>query len=260
MTRSFHTDDRSVSIAVTHVLAIGITTLLISTLLLGTSGLLDDQREEAARQELNTVGNRLAEQISEASNAATAPGGGETSFRVTQPRQVADSSYSVDLAAGSECDFPNRPLNEVPDHCLVLELSNRNVEVQVPVHSPNADVSLTQTGSGTFVIEAVPTIDFKEFEVEDNTGLGTTRYLLSWDVDGADSVSLTVERSGGVTEEVFNKDETFLPETHQHSNGGSPENHRFILEASNGATTECRVIGDNPGGGENYDLSDASTC
>jgi len=160
--RTLAADDRAVSIAVTHVLAIGITTLLISGLLIGASGLLTQQRDDAAREELNTIGNRLAVQIEKADSLVEGDGGSDTetvTFFVDQPSRVSGGTYVVRLQPGSECEDIARPPGSDPDRCLVLTPSNpdldiRRVEVPVQFDDDSGEVSVTleNRGSGEFVI------------------------------------------------------------------------------------------------------------
>jgi hypothetical protein len=148
-------DDRAVSIAITHVLAIGITTLLVSTLLIGASGVLDEQKERAARGELDTIGNRVATQMTTA--ARIADDGSETQFLVRQPTRVSGGTYTLSNESASACDAASVPPTADPDSCLVLETTNLNVEVTVPVHLPgDATVNVEVIGSGEILVEATP--------------------------------------------------------------------------------------------------------
>jgi len=122
------TDDRSVSIAVNHVLTIGITATLLTTLLLGMGGLLDSERERAATESLSTVGERLSGEISSVDRMKN-----ETSDNVTirsnYQRTVSGSTYTIELL-DSGCDGP---LVEDVDECLLLSAHQENVDVYVPV-------------------------------------------------------------------------------------------------------------------------------
>ncbi len=159
-------DDRAVSTAVTHVLAIGITTILISGLLVASASLLTGEQDSAGRTQLQEIGNRVAEQVYAAS--ATVDETGSTPQSVTvqvdQPSRVSGYSYSVSLENGSSsaCDDPvNAPPSD-PDYCLVLEpaagLDVRTQVVPVDVEgSPSdyADVRLREVSGGEFRIEVV---------------------------------------------------------------------------------------------------------
>ncbi|PSQ16571.1 hypothetical protein BRD00_10455 [Halobacteriales archaeon QS_8_69_26] len=148
-------DERGVSVAVTHVLAIGITTLLITALLVGASGVLSQQREDAARQQLDTIGNRLAGQIAKADTMVDDDGPAENAtFVVDQPATVSGGSYSVRVKDGSACGLPDRPPGAVPDACLELVPSNPDVDirpVRVPVHN-ESEFTLTSRTGGEFNI------------------------------------------------------------------------------------------------------------
>lgn len=153
---SLHADDRAVSIAVTHVLAIGITTLLISTLLIGAGGVLDDQKERAAREELSTIGDRVSTQLTTASRMAETADSVE--ITVNQPTRVSGGTYTIDLVTSSPesvCDGASVPPTPGElDGCLVLETTNLNVVVTVPVHLPGPDPTVEVVGSGTIEITA----------------------------------------------------------------------------------------------------------
>jgi hypothetical protein len=153
-------DDRAVSTAVTHVLAIGITTLLISGLVIGAGGLLQDQKDSAAREELTTVGNRIAVQIARADQAVTTSDRSRVTFHVDQPELISGGSYEADLNAGNCDDEVDTPPTRNADHCLVVDAgSGVDVRpVQVPVNAHN-DVDVEQTGSGEFEVTASPPSD-----------------------------------------------------------------------------------------------------
>ncbi|WP_227130673.1 DUF7266 family protein [Halorubellus salinus] len=133
---SFFTDDRAVSIAVTHVLTIGITTILITGLLVGGSGLLRDEKERATQTELRTIGNRMASEISSAYYSAEDAGGGTMAVRVSHPQYVAGDNYNVELRDGdANCDAPG-DLAPTPSEvqCLVLSTpGGGESEIVVPI-------------------------------------------------------------------------------------------------------------------------------
>lgn len=158
---TLHTDDRAVSIAVTHVLAIGITTLLISTLLIGAGGVLDEQKERAAREELSTIGDRVATQITTASRLGKSAD--EVEFVVNQPARVSGGTYTIEFVTpggatdpSDACDGASVPPTDTAldtnGGCLVLETTNLNVVVTVPVHIPGPEPNVEQVGSGEIEI------------------------------------------------------------------------------------------------------------
>jgi hypothetical protein len=160
-TRPRSTDDRAVSTAVTHVLAIGITTILISGLLIAASGLLTGEQSRAGRAELQEVGNRIAEQMYVASTNVDESGPGTQTITVdmTQPARVAGYSYSVSLEGGGECTGIDGPPGGDPDHCLVLDpaagLDVQPVKVPVDIEgtlSQYDTIDLVTTSGGEFTV------------------------------------------------------------------------------------------------------------
>ena len=149
-----HNDDRAVSIAVTHVLTIAVTTLIIGGLMMGASFLMEVQTERSAEESLETIGERLSSQLSGVDRATA--DGGEATVRATHPRTVAGAGYTVDLT--ESCD--DQPLLEDVDQCLILTHGGSDVEVGVPV-KVNQSVSGEASG-GTIEI----TGDGSEIEIE----------------------------------------------------------------------------------------------
>jgi hypothetical protein len=155
MTRNaLSVDDRAVSIAVTHILTIGITTILITGLLVGGSGLLESEKDRATRTELRTIGNRMAEEISSAYYSAPDSDGARSVVRVSHPDYVAGENYKVRIAEGSDCSGP-----AIPDgsdaKCLVLSTPTGTDEVFVPLDpqiSLDDDDPLPEVNGGSFYI------------------------------------------------------------------------------------------------------------
>lgn len=149
MIRTPASDDRGVSIAITHVLTIGITTILVTGLLVGASGLLEDQKTGAAETELRTIGNRMAEDVSNVGYQAGNAGDSIT-LRTNHPSQVSGSGYSVSLYGTNapECG----PYETTPDvACLVLQSPQANAEIIVPFRNATP-ISESSVSGGDFYI------------------------------------------------------------------------------------------------------------
>lgn len=148
-------DDRAVSIAVTHVLTIGITTILITGLLVGGSGLLRDEKADATRTELRTIGNRMASEISSAYYSADSGSSTETVVRLTHPEYVAGDNYRVEIRKGdANCDVPGQAApTPSEEQCLVLSTPGGDDEVVVPL-DPNIKLQspLPEVNGGDFYI------------------------------------------------------------------------------------------------------------
>lgn len=125
-------DDRAVSIAVTHVLAIGITTILITTLLVGAGALLDDQRDRATDQDLRIVGDRIASELASVDRQVE-NGGDDVSVRTQHPTLIGGGGYQVtlDTSAG---DCLTRSISSGDDDaCLILESQTTDISAEVPI-------------------------------------------------------------------------------------------------------------------------------
>ncbi|MFC4437284.1 MULTISPECIES: DUF7266 family protein [Natrialbaceae] len=129
MTRGdrFATDDRAVSISVTHVLTIGITTILVAMLLIAGSSVLEAQTDRSVDSSLETVGERLASEID---NVDRMENSGADDVRVTadHPRTVSNTGYTVELR--EDCDAP---LLDGETDCVRLSASDVDVVVYVPL-------------------------------------------------------------------------------------------------------------------------------
>lgn len=152
-------DDRGVSIAVTHVLTIAITTILIATLLTSASGLLDSETDRSAESSLETVGERLAGEIANVDQIAEDD---EVTLTVEQPRTVANSGYTVALLEASSC--ADAPLLDGGTDCLRLSGNGVDVVVHVPIKT-DADLDGGSSAPGG-TIEIVYDDDEDEISLE----------------------------------------------------------------------------------------------
>lgn len=94
------TDERGVSTVVGFVLTLGITSLLIIGLLVGTTGFVDGQRQETIRDELQVLGQQAAADIAAADRLERT---GSTSIRVERqlPSTVTGLAYQISVSSTS---------------------------------------------------------------------------------------------------------------------------------------------------------------
>ncbi|WP_435345691.1 DUF7266 family protein [Haloarchaeobius sp. HRN-SO-5] len=148
-------DDRGVSIAITHVLTIGITTILVAGLLVGTSGLLQDEKSNAARDELRTIGNRIVSDLSHVDHT-TDGSTGEMTLETEHPAQVSGSGYAVRLyePGSSECaPYDTAPYNDDgKTACLVLESSEARANIVVPFRNDTAVTESSVSGGDLYIV------------------------------------------------------------------------------------------------------------
>ncbi|GCF14780.1 hypothetical protein Harman_27150 [Haloarcula mannanilytica] len=95
---SFLSDRRGVSPAVTQALTIGITSLLVTGLLIGGSQMVDSQRERVTEEALENVGDGIARDLIRLDAFNTESLNSSVSFRATYPERIADQSYNVEVS------------------------------------------------------------------------------------------------------------------------------------------------------------------
>lgn len=141
----FGGDDRGVSITVTHVLTVGITTILISGLLIGAGSMLEGERQQSAEASLETIGERLANEVSNVDRLANES---ETmTVETSHQREVSGSTYTVELRANCSA----QPLID-DSSCLVLESTGEDVEVAVPIDVDEDDIADGSSSSGGSIV------------------------------------------------------------------------------------------------------------
>ncbi|MCU4716593.1 DUF7266 family protein [Halapricum hydrolyticum] len=136
-------DGRGLSTPVTHVLTIAITGLVLIMLVSTASGFLSDQQEFAARDELDTIGNRLADDVQEV--VALSEESGEATVSIEQPGSIVGHEYRVSYESDpAACDGATH----ATDTCLVMSVVGIDVSQTVPLSVPS-DVSLQLSRSGS---------------------------------------------------------------------------------------------------------------
>ncbi|MFC4986618.1 DUF7266 family protein [Saliphagus infecundisoli] len=125
--RGLRGDDRGVSVALSHVLTMGITAVLIAGLLMGASAMLDGQSERGADRSLETIGERVASEVASVDRLAREdPRPGTVELRVDHPDEVSGRTYSVGLSE-SDCG------TLIQSACVVLSAPGARTTVQVPL-------------------------------------------------------------------------------------------------------------------------------
>lgn len=154
--------DRGLETVVSHVLSVAITTLLIIGLVSSATGYLEAQKQQAAAQELRTIGNRLASELATADRLART--GDSVELVSRQPETVAGSVYTVKLVS---CSSPV---------CLRISADNYDFSTLVPLQN-ETKLSMTSQGNGRFHImsaggTAGPDLDPRQVEMSPRVGIG----------------------------------------------------------------------------------------
>lgn len=155
-------DRRAVTPAVTHTLTIAFTSILVIALLIGAGGFLEAEERDSTRQELTSIGNRLADEIDRVDSLAMS--GSSVDITTRHPAEITGGTYTVSFVGP----------DVYPDHgngTLVLESSDPQVTVRVPVTNAT-DVTLDRASGRTFeLIAADPGASVTAGESTDPGGL-----------------------------------------------------------------------------------------
>lgn len=145
--------DRAVSTTVSYVLALTITSLLVSGLLTAGGGYVDAEREQVSRDGLGVAGERLAAGISDAdrlaSTADAGAGGSTVRVRVALPDRVAGADYAVEVVELAA------PADRPDTYELRLSTDSPRVTVRVRVQTDHPLATGRVTG-GSLVVRYDP--------------------------------------------------------------------------------------------------------
>lgn len=131
--RQFQRDTRAASIAITHALTLGITALLITTLIFSTGSMLDQQKERVVRAGLLDVGDSVVTELDQIDRTvANGNVSSDVNTTVSYPQRVGGVVYTVRLSVA-------------PDGTVTLYANSSN---------PDYDISVpTEIGNQTAVCE-----------------------------------------------------------------------------------------------------------
>ena len=123
--------DRATATALSYVLTLGITALLISGLLIAAGNTVEQQREDTTREALEVVGQQLTARLMAADRLVGA-NGTDVVVRGSYPDSVAGSTYSIAVRSGPP-----------PTVALNATVTGVSVTVTAATTTPVADASLS---------------------------------------------------------------------------------------------------------------------
>lgn len=148
--------DRAISTTVGYVITLGITSLLVTGLLIAGGGFVQDTRQGTVQDELEVVGQQLAADIASADRLAAAGGsGGEVRIDRELPDKVTGRTYSLSIA-----DSTSGPSKVT----LTLSTEDPDVSVDVTVYVQR-DVGSATLQGGDVVVELNTGVSPSEIEV-----------------------------------------------------------------------------------------------
>lgn len=145
-------DDRAVSIAISHTLTLAITAVLITTLLVGAGGFLQEKRTDAAREQLRGIGGDLSTLIDRADSLNATANRANVTLNGSYTRRVAGEPYNIEL----EPDGPG----ENTAGLLILTsdaLGDRELRIEVRTDTPmNGTNAVARGGDPTVLLCSPP--------------------------------------------------------------------------------------------------------
>jgi len=145
-------------VTVTQVLTVAITTVLIAGLLIAGASVLDQQSASSGRNQLQVVGERIANDVQQANSLGETGENATVTIRTDRPERVSGLSYEVTLtddgAYGEDCSRAA---------CLVLTIGDSDVTVvtELPIEGSVVTTDSTVSG-GAIVVSYDDTITLEE--------------------------------------------------------------------------------------------------
>lgn len=147
--RRLVSDRRATSTALGYVLSLGIAAILVSGLLIAGGGLMESQRDQSARIELQVIGQTVADDLSSAARLADCDSCA-VRLRIDVPSRIAGESYLMRVV---EVDADPSVGSYISR--LVLSTGRSNVAVNVTVRTSVPVEETTVTG-GAMIAEYDP--------------------------------------------------------------------------------------------------------
>jgi hypothetical protein len=149
------TDERAVSIAVTHALTLAITTVLISGLLIGAGNVLSAQEKQVAQSQFDEIGGDLTSQLNSLDRLNETGDNVTVTVQPQYPNLVAGQTWNLRLIDNGRSEvYKNETVQSVlqiesPHHDRKIEYPFNNetrVEYGAPANSAEPVLSLCSDG------------------------------------------------------------------------------------------------------------------
>jgi len=132
--------DRGVSVLVSYIAALGVTTLLVTSLVLGMGGFLQAEREAATRAELRVVGNQLAADLAAVDRLSRQRlANGTVRLRTDVPERAAGVRYEIELEAVAGAPHASVHLRSLEGETAVTVTARMNTTV-APMNVDGGDL------------------------------------------------------------------------------------------------------------------------
>jgi hypothetical protein len=132
--------DRGVSVTLNYVLALGISAILVTGLLIAGGGFVEDTRERVVYSEMTVIGNHIAGNLEQADRLVQASSG-DTTVQINESfqRQVTGATYQVELNDSG-----------TPQVVVTADELDASVEINMTVQTDLDET--TSVGGGTIAV------------------------------------------------------------------------------------------------------------
>jgi len=130
-------DTRAVSPAVTQALTIGISTILITGLLVAGSSFIDAKQENTIRQGLQDVGSGVASDLVRLDQFITRTGAVGVSYTSSYPDRVGNEAYRIEISDSGSTDTKT----------IAIDSASSNLGTEIRFET-STDICSSRTATG----------------------------------------------------------------------------------------------------------------
>lgn len=144
-------DERGQAITLNYALGLSISVLLVTGLLIGGASFVRGQQEQAARTQLNVIGQQVSADLATADRLAVSTEENSTvTLRRSLPDRVAGSSYKIELVNSSDPYLELRTVN--PEVVVTIKVAMESNMEAATVNG--GKVRIGETASGNITLES----------------------------------------------------------------------------------------------------------
>ena len=143
------TGERGVSPVFGYVLTLGISTVLVSGLLIAASGFVDTQREQTTESELQVIGQQVSADIAAADRLHRTDGATDVVIESELPESVVGSQYTVFVRSDNEgpTDTYLRLRTVRPEVTVEVGIASETTVVDSAVDGGEIEIRVTGAGN-----------------------------------------------------------------------------------------------------------------
>lgn len=141
-------NDRAVSVTVGYAMNLALMAILLSGLFIASGGLIESERERAATDELDVIGQQIATELMAADRLAVAANNDTVTIElaVELPDQVAGSGYTIEI--NDDEDKLKLSATELDAETMVSFVTNKSVAFKSTVRGGDLTIEWSDSDRG----------------------------------------------------------------------------------------------------------------